>query len=242
MVEIEVRNPGGGVRVDDDAKPSRIGFLRHADSRKTVPCAEIFGRQGLALGILDVDQMRLAVVGDQEHEHQRQRDRECPANHLASQVEPDGRRHGQNHGSRQHGIRTAEAVQQGQQQHAAHGRAHQVEEVDSVDALDGLRDGERNDGSAKEERQRAGEVDQGQSPVAEFARTREDKHQRAQHRDTVDGRQGAQLHEKIAAPRRNQVRENAPGPQPEQGDRNRQKREMVVKDDGKDARQRQFQN
>ena len=146
------------------------------------------------------------------------------------------------HRRRDHGVRSAEQVQERNQQQAAGGGAGEIPEIGAVDPLHRFPDGQRDHGSGKEERHGAGEVDQRQSGVTQLARREQNEQQRRDHRRAGAQPQRAQLGVQIAGPRRDDVGEDAAGAQPEQRDRNGQKRKVVIKNDGEDARQRQLQN
>ena len=157
------------------------------------------------------------------------------------QAVPDGGGDGEDDGGGDHRIRAADQFEQRQQQQASGGGADQVEEIDPVDVLDGLADGERDDGAGGEERQRGGEVDQGQVPVGEIVALGEEDGERHDDEQAVDDAETAEAGEERSLPAGHDVGKDAAQPEAEERDGDGQEGEVVVEDHRKNARQGELQ-
>src|SRR5581483_5322530 len=113
-------------------------------------------------------------------------------------VEPDGGGDGEEDGGGEHGVGSAERVQEGNEREAAGGGPQQIEEINAIDAFDGLGDYERDNRSAQKERQGAGEVDERQRERTELTLARDDEHQREQDGDAVQGGEDAEFTEEAS--------------------------------------------
>ena len=150
-------------------------------------------------------------------------------------------------GSGQDRARSTKAIEQRDEHETAAGGSDQICRVHGIDARREPRDRERDDEAAGEERQRSHRIDdEHQHEVAR--RVIEPHPQPDQHEQRHDGARGVDRrlpHEEEARrvaiePTPAHVRKNAARAQAEEGDRDRQKREVVVHHHGEDARQRQF--
>ena len=124
----------------------------------------------------------LVVVHQERHQRQRQRDTSGAPADRSRQAVPDRGRDGERDRRADHRVRTADQFEQRQQQQASGGGARQVVKIDAVHMLDGLADGQRDDRARSEERQRGGEVDQGQVPVGEIVSLRQQDGERQRSR------------------------------------------------------------
>ena len=161
---------------------------------------------------------------------------------MPRQVVPDRRGHSQQNRRRDHRVGAAKIVEKRNQNQATAGGAEQIEEIHAIHALDAFRHRDRNHRARKKERQRAREIDAGQRQIAEFSGTRQDEDQRSHHGHAIDHRQDAQLVEDISAAAGDHIGKQAARAQPEQCNRDCKKREMVIEDYRKDARERQLQD
>ena len=220
----------------------RLG-IQQRDARDRVPAHERFLRDPMAFGVTDIDQVAFPVEGHQRHERQRQRDRARAPAHCARQVVPDGRRHREQNRNRDHRIGAAKVIQKRNQNQATAGRAEQIEKIHAIHALDAFRYRDGNHRAREKERQRAGEINAGQRQIAEFSGARQNEDQRRQQRPRCSPPPGLPSLWKMFPPRLgHNVGKQAAGAQPEQCNRDGEKREMVVKDHGEDARERKLQN
>ncbi len=242
MVEIEVGDIGGGVGVDEDGLASFRFLVHQRDAREGVPADEGFGGDVVPLGMANIQNVMVLVVGDERHQRQRQGHRCGAPVYRAGHAVPDGGRGGEDDRGGQHGAFAIEHAQQAHQQQAAGGGAEQVEKVDPVDAFHGLGNGQRDDGAGDEERQGGRKVDGRQLPErapAQFAHVAllgQDRHQRHHHQQAIERAQPAEFQKQRRLPACHHVGEHPAGAQAEQGDRDRQKREVVVEHHGKNAR------
>jgi hypothetical protein len=134
------------------------------------------------------------------------------------------------------GVRAADPVEQRNQHGATAGCADQVEEIDAIDAADRVRYYERENGSGKQERKRGDKIRENQFP----ARRRGTPQQKGQAQDDENGIEDgkhADFPVQRTAPACDDVRKYAAGAEPEEGNRNRQKREVIEIYNRKDARE-----
>ena len=240
--EIEVRDAGGGVRVDKNEWDTGRLLGGDGDAREAVPLDEALVLELLSLGVLDVDHVIGAVVDEEHDEQERQRDAARAPRDRSGHAVPDGGCDREQHAGANDGTGTAECVEEGNQQQAARRGAQQVEEVDPIHAVHGLGDSQRDDRTRNEERQRRGEVYECQIPITDRGFLSQSHSQREYHEQAVDRAEPPQLHEKRILPTRYNIGKDAAGAEPEQGDRDRQKGEMIVKNHRKNTCQRELEN
>ena len=156
-------------------------------------------------------------------------------------------RNGAQHRRRDDGAWRAQQVQRGHQQQAPGAGAQEVGCVDGVDVRAQARDRDRDRGAAREERHRGQQVHRahqrdvrGRVAQADFqADQHEERHDRAdRERKGMPGEQPLRRH--VAPAVAHQEHVHAARAQPEQGDRDRHEREVVVHRDREDARERQL--
>ena len=192
----------------------KMESVAHGDARKAVPLDELFLRQLLALGVADVNDVVRAVVGEERHQRPAPAPRQRRA-HRTRHAVPDGAGGGEQHGRQHHRAGPAEVIQQRNQQQASGGGAQQVEEVDPVDALDGFRNGQRDNRAGNEKRQRGGEIDQRQVPVAGLVLLRQHTTASASdHQQAVEHAQTAQLRNSGAFQPATTYENTPPAPRP----------------------------
>ena len=146
--EIEFRNRGGRIGVDDNAVAA-IGLAYDADPRKVVPLREEFVGDGLPFGMPYGEHGVLVVVHQEGDQRECQRHAPGAPAHRPGQAVPDRGSDGKRDRRGDHRVRTAHQFEQRQQQQASRRGARQVVEVDPVHLLDGFADDGRDDGARR---------------------------------------------------------------------------------------------
>ena len=112
LVGIESGDVGGGIGVDHDAIAAFGAPVDQADAREHVPFLKNLVRDGLPLGVADVDHVITLIHNQKRDQRQRQRHRSHAPAHRTGNAVPDGGGNGEDNGRGQHRADSAEAVQQ----------------------------------------------------------------------------------------------------------------------------------
>src|ERR1019366_3618070 len=238
--EIEFRDGGGGVGIDDDVVAA-IGLADDADARQIVPGGEDLIGDGLPLGVANGEQGGYVfVVVDQEGDQgEGQRHTAGAPADRPRQAVPDGGGGGEGDGGGDHRVRTAHQLEQRQKEQASGGG--EVEEIDPVDLLDGFADGEGDDGAGGEEGQGGGEVDQGQVPVGEIVSLGQEDGKRQDDEQAIGDAETPQLGEQRGLPGGHHIGKHAAQSQSEERDGDGEEGEVVVEHHRENTREGEFQ-
>ena len=156
------------------------------------------------------------------------------------QAVPDGGGGGEGDGGGDHGVRTTDQFEQGQQEEASHGGAGEIEKVDPVDLPDGLADGERDDGAGSEEGQRGGEINQSQVPVGEIVSLGQKDGERQDDQQAIGDAEAPQAGEQRRLPGGHHIGKHPAQSQTEERDGDGEEGEVVVEHHRKDTRESEF--
>src|ERR1039458_2288834 len=105
--EIEFRDVGGGVGVDDDAVAA-IGVVDDADARKIVPPGEDLIGDGLPLGVADSEHGALVVVDQEGDQGESERHTAGASADRPGEAVPYGGGDGEGDGGGDHGVRATQ--------------------------------------------------------------------------------------------------------------------------------------
>ena len=109
--------------------------LRDPDAGEAIPRSESLGRDFISLGYRDIDEMKCAV-GRHERDEQKRENGGCsPRARRARVTEPDSCGDAVQNRRGDDGVRSAEGVEQGNQQEAACGGAGEIEKIGAIHAL-----------------------------------------------------------------------------------------------------------
>ena len=217
----------------------------HGDARKRIPFRKEHRIFGVPFRVADIERRRshqLQAAGDADRKR---------GDSRGSRDRPGGREKQRSgaaeHGGQQHDARRAEAVQQRQQQQAANGRADEIGPVDNVDLLSESRDRDRDDGAAREKRERGQRVDRDHlnEVLVRIIQAHADADERGERQHGGSGEQQRMQRQQAGgrAPverAAHHVDVDSARAEAEERDRNREEREVVVHRDREDARQRQL--
>ena len=145
MFEVKIRDAGCCVSINDNAFHAGVALFSERNARKAIPLDEFLVLQQAALGVVNVQKQFLRVVGDKTDQQKREYNAQHAAATPARYVEPDrGGKCKQDAGD-DHGVRTADPIQQWDKDRATGRCSYQIEEVNPLYAIDGIRNCQRHD-------------------------------------------------------------------------------------------------
>ena len=226
-------------------RPVAVRPLVVADARERIPLAE---QNAIALVALGVDDIEPGDAGELAGDRHEQYHGAHAGNRAAigARREQHGGRDRQRRG-REDDAGRAEAIEHWNQHQAACRRSHEIGRVYRVYLRRQPGDGERDDETAGEERQRGERVDREHQRqvvrrVIQADAEADEPEQGDDRAAGVDHRFGGE--ERVGGPaleaRAGYVGEHAAGTDAEQRNRDREEREMVIHDDRKDAGEREL--
>ena len=228
VIEVEIRDTGRRVGIDENNLPARIAIFRQANPRNAVPLRERLFVQLLPLRIAHFQQMIFRIRDDRHGEEKPRKHTRDPSDLHTRQAEPDRRRPGKHYRNRNHRIRSAKRIEQQHQRQTPRGPAHQIKEINPVHPLDGLRNHQRNNDPRPYKRESSGEVNHPQFQGSDLRPARQHKQRRHQHQRRIHQTDNPQLAHQRPRPRRNHIGQYPAGTQTKQRNRDRQERKMVI--------------